>query len=577
MLKTFYVDKTNQTYSDILTAIGLAWLINELMDTQGAIDRDVHIEGKEGCYCLTAYPGVDLNNLEFLIESPICPVKAIPTDFYRDKMPLNIPQVNWNSVDEFLNAAKHDVDELLTRPENLDVLLTINPEAIQGYNGLIFKWWEVRSEQPHVMRIILDMYSKHPSSERLEIAAAQWEETNKSHGWKVNTYITGQQLYNPDQGMGQNETKANKLKSSGKPCINFWLVEWLRTLGFFEVAVPRLVGGAKVKPSERDRKILVISPRNFTFVALNEVMSRFENTLTPEVLSPIRFDIFALIRYLKTLLAYLAEPEHKDELEEVGNIKSRIVSGFYVAYYKNMGKARSLMNLSFMGVPGWIIVHSENDIRYFQNLLDELDGHLFRLNEEHSDVVLLIQYFRDFISGDDLNAFLKFTTEYASHYMRKSEKTPLIRSLSPPLVKRIVTTMGKNYAGIADKTLHPGFHNIARAISESTIIAQWRKTKNNQTYQIRYGLHQELARQSQTPEKFLTVLSEFIQQYNSETSRTQELGRKPWRPLIEATDITDILRLMDEYMDSRMIAQLLIAFGSTFMLTDSEQDNQENK
>ncbi len=582
MMQTYYVDKTNQTFADTLTAFGLARVVNDLMFRQGRSDRHIQIQDCGAFFLLTAEPGVDTQQLDFLLEVPYCPVKVIPTNQYNEeKRPVHIPLVDWDAVSEFLQAAKAGIpkDSLPPRPDRMDILLTINPEAIQGYNGLLFDWWNVRNEQPEIIRIILEMFQGEAPESRLMNAVDCWTEIARKHNWKIDPWTTGQQLYNPDQGMGQNHPKANRVNTGSKPdrYANFWLVEWLRTIGFFEVAVPRLVGKKNERADEKDRKILVVTPHNLTYATIGNIMPKFEEQLTPETLAPLRFDIFAVIRFLKVLLAYLAEPDERDELETIGKIKTRLISGFYVSYYKKMGKARSLMNLSFVGVPGWIEIHSEADVRYFTKLLDELDKHLRQLDEEHSDTSDMIQHFRNFLSGDDLTAFLRFSLGYVSYFMRERERNPFIRPLSTALVERIIVAMGKKYENIGKKDLYPGFHNIARAISESTIIAQWRKVKQqNQTYEIRYGLHQDLARHAHTPEKFLAALGEFVHTYNAETSRAQELGRKPWRPMVESTDIGDLLRMMDVYGNSRMVAQLLIAFGSTFISDASTEENEES-
>src|SRR5690606_31551183 len=99
--------------------------------------------------------------------------------------------------------------------------------------------------------------------------------------------------------------------------------------------------------------------------------------------------------------------------------------------------------------------------------------------------------------------FLKFTTAYASYFMQRREQgyTP---SLSPNFIERIVTIMGKKISELANRQKHTGFHNIAAAIATVTVWAQ--HSDKTSPYKIRYGLHRELARQAQTPEKFAKAI-----------------------------------------------------------------------
>lgn len=580
MYTDFYVDKTNQTYADTLTTFGLARVIQELMFHQGAAEREMRIQDTGNYYHIRCQPGVDENRLEFLRTSPIVLVKAIPTKFYNEeKQPEGIPLVNWDEVTEYLNEVKSKGDNLPPRPEHLDILLTINPEAIQGYNGLLFRWWIVREYQPEIFRLIFDLYSSMPND--VDAAVADWKKLAKAQGWRYAPKISGQQLYNPDQGQGQNEPKADRLNTSKKNKINFWLTEWLRTVGFYAIAMPRLIGDERTPNTRKDRKILVLAPRDTSFADNSMIMSKFQQTMLPD--TAVRFDLFAVIRYLRTLLTYYKEPAQQHRLRTLGNVKKNLVAGFFSAFYKKMGQGRSLMNMSFLSFPGWIEVYSEDDARLYLGLLGELGRLVGQLEESHGEEVTLLQCLRDFLSGDDITKFLEFTTSYAGYYIRQSEKGARVDPVSYELVERIVTIMGKTYADIGDKTKYPGFHKIALAISESTVRAQWRKDKrHNTTYEIRYGLNQELTRKAHNAEQFLEALGEFIHTYNTETARARELGRKPSRDMIEDKDITDVLRMIDDYQNPRMVAQLLVAYGYTFMgmrsdrVMDSNTTQEEN-
>ncbi len=136
------------------------------------------------------------------------------------------------------------------------------------------------------------------------------------------------------------------------------------------------------------------------------------------------------------------------------------------------------------------------------------------------------------------------------------------------------TTASQNK--LTDITYNEGFRHIAYAIRQSTITAQYRRAQlGNRTYEVRYGLGQELMREARYRNKFMVALSEFLQRYNAETSREEEkvankLGRKltledrrkyNLRTSILSTDIDEIADLIDRFESSELIASMLVAYG----------------
>ena len=116
-----------------------------------------------------------------------------------------------------------------------------------------------------------------------------------------------------------------------------------------------------------------------------------------------------------------------------------------------------------------------------------------------------------------------------------------------------------------DKPMSPivqnvGFQHVAEAIRRSTVIPQRLKSKGERTYEIRYGLADELRRHARYPGKFIQVLSDFIQSYNQENVRIYEREHRQLRKDVTAEDLEQVITLMDEY-GATTVAHLLIAFG----------------
>src|SRR5205823_9496416 len=111
-------------------------------------------------------------------------------------------------------------------------------------------------------------------------------------------------------------------------------------------------------------------------------------------------------------------------------------------------------------------------------------------------------------------------------------------------------------------TSNPGFQRIAYAIRQSTVIAQYRRSQEkDRTYEVRYGLGQELAREARYPEKFINALSDFLMNYLTETAREEEklankLGgritpeqrrQRKLRGTVAISDINEIIALMGDF------------------------------
>ena len=130
---------------------------------------------------------------------------------------------------------------------------------------------------------------------------------------------------------------------------------------------------------------------------------------------------------------------------------------------------------------------------------------------------------------------------------------------------------------------NPGFKRIAYAIRQSTVTAQYRWTQqNDRTYEVRYGLGQDLMRKVHHRTDFLCALSEFLLMYNAETAREEEKKvreianktKKPQEPLdkeklyaynlrisVPPEHIDDIAKLIDRTGSSELIGSLLVAYG----------------
>jgi hypothetical protein len=110
----------------------------------------------------------------------------------------------------------------------------------------------------------------------------------------------------------------------------------------------------------------------------------------------------------------------------------------------------------------------------------------------------------------------------------------------------------------------PGFQHIATAIRQSTVTQQYYKVdRDDNTYDVRYGLADELHRHARDNREFIQSLAKFLQEYSQENARVMERNKgKAYRKRIPIStqDIAQVTELVDEH-GAATVANLLIAFG----------------
>jgi hypothetical protein len=208
-------------------------------------------------------------------------------------------------------------------------------------------------------------------------------------------------------------------------------------------------------------------------------------------------------------------------------------------------------------------------------LLNEIDRLTYSIDESHSDGYALLSALRDFLSGSALDPLFAFTNAYAGYYMGRRQRKQYAHQLSTEFIRSVVVGTEEKLTSIFE---NEGFRNIAYAIRQSTVTAQYRDMQGDRRYDVRYGLGQELARKARYPKEFLTALADFLHKYNAETvqvaermnkmGRSEELGRRR----VTTSDIEEVAGLIEIY-GAPLIANLLIAYG--YARVKTEQADQD--
>jgi hypothetical protein len=600
-LQSYYINKTSDTSADTLLAVGFASMLGKVLLSLGKPSKGLTIEDAGPYYevCLpTSIAESDLQHLK-----PFSPLRLLVT------VTQNKKQVGkqGKQLDGFLYEAEQEkskvyhakfkaLEAALRRPEArlnrsrypmLEELEEPDPQlehywAIQqmriasSFNDLLQRWADLEEIQREHIRLLLTLFGS-PDND-IVAAITAWQKLAKEHDLKGNALVTALQLVNPTAGKGANRPKSSTLAEGNQD--GFWLLELLKFVGFMDAAAPYVIRGSK------DRKTYVLQPRIIELGTLQGMMRTFRSVCWSSTV--VKLDIMAALRFAQTFVTLreqaLKGQAEEDEFSDEAQLYS-IAQGFEVLSFKDMGSAYATMNVSHINLPQWLPkIKTPGDANQALAILKEHLQIIQQIRtskgEEGSEEYELLRFYRDFLSGHDLRPFWKFTTAYSSYLIsqREHEKNPRrwIRQLSIAGLENLLemnsTAEQKKLTGITEKA---GFRRIAYAIRQSTVWAQRRRSQeSDRTYEVRYGLGQELMREARYREKFIAALSTFLTQYNAETAREEEkLANRLTHPItpqdrrthklrgsVAYTDIDEIVALVDEF-GSETVCSLLVAYG----------------
>ncbi len=614
-MSVYYVDKSTGTAADTLLMAGFATMLDQVHYATGHGTPELVIEDSGPYWQIRA--GVDLtdDDLERLAPFELLRLLITPTqrkalgehasgfDYeqqqqqrtryfeLRAALPdkYRLPGTNMSSDDPGLQMQLDRVAAARPSPE-LPLFAAINQmKAATSYNDLVQRWQKLLADvtvfRAHV-RLLLRLFrtTPNPTDEVLPEFAALTEQ--RGLGKPDATLL---QITNPTTGKGLNRAKADGLTLGG--ISGFWLFELLKFVGFFAVALPQ-----RIQDSD-DRKTYVLRVQEVSYHHLQQIMPEFREVLWQN--SPVKLDILAAL-YLARLLI----EKHRDAFKQIADAQRRrhrrhrhsqpllidLIQGLDVVFYKSLGSAVATMNLSFVALPDWLPLPDTLDEaqRYIAReprpgLLTEHIAIISRLEENKGDEEALVQYYRDFLSSRDplLSAFFAFCRGYASLAMRhlaRNEYVPLFSTENLEVLMTARDTQHPQEPPLTPILQREGLRNIARAIRESTIRAQYRVAQeNDRRYEIAYGLGQELARSLNQRGQFIATLMDFVRRYNAETAREEEKVARDHggkitpevrranrlRRLVTTEDVEDLVAVIDEY-DHKVVGNLLLAYGYAF-------------
>ena len=563
--RVYYAEKRSGTFADVLLAYGLAAILDEILaqalgrETRRRVwirdagpyyavmlEQPLQPEWAENCTYF-ASPAAYVTTGR--TEPPPAGVRARDVDETWGQFRT------YQAVRERVRGASEITDDLRRQVEDaqpphdwavVTLLGDTRMQALTTYNRAVAQWALTRDYFNFNLQTILEMSAVLNAD--LDAIADNWRRTVRVPG--VRCDLTALQLLNPHQGKGQNQAKANVLDMDN--LRSFWLLEYLKAVGLWLCAAPRIVQG------DTDRKIYVLAPLNVTLATHQAVFETFSTRLWNE--TAVKMDCIAALLYTDTLLEY-SEAGQYDELDFEGYGPENVVAGFHVVQYKLLSRnAYTAISLAFLGLPAWTgEVHSRQEVLDLRKVIQEHREVIDSIDEGRSDGYNLLLGYRDFLSGQRWNDFFVFAAGYSHYAMSRMAQgqrwVPLFTTTS---LRRLIMATNKPLTVIVE---NPGFQNVAYAIRHSTVIPQSRKAQGKDTlYEIRYGLGMDMKRKATVRDDFVIALADFMQSYNQENSQVFEKNRQQMRRDLRTTDVEEVVRLVDAY-GPEVVANLLVAYG----------------
>lgn len=569
---TYFVDKSTITLADPLAAYGLATILKNIIPDE--VEPDIRIKDNGPYYSIVLSEPIQAawvenvayfhNGVEFILTDRMKTEGTYPKDlanlieyeFYKQRRAEYFEARKQLPKEALRPGATVDEHPILATiqslepPPNWEIWAQVNQmSAITAYNGMVLAWHESRVCFAETLKLILKMCAASPND--VEEAMEGWKKLAKTYQLPTKPLAAATQVYNPSTGKGSNRSKADNLTIGGQD--NFWLLEYMKLVGMPHAGLPRVVRGVK------DRKTYVLLPKNIKLSTSNKVFRDFQKVMWAN--SAIKMDIMAALKYTQVFLTQWQTGQLSEIDQMMGAQPGDYVQGLATVFYKDMGSALAVLNQSTINLPRWAKqVTTKEESAIFISILKEHEQIIQTFKEDRGLEYDLLGQYRQFLSSGDLRDFFEFTGAYSSYLTNKIEGREYVNQFTTINLEALMKSRNEKLTPILE---NEGFKNVAQAIRQATVNAQWAKIKGQRVYEIHYGLGQELKRKANYNDEFVQALTEFMQSYNQENVQMVERhkGNPPRRrKQLTTEDIAQVISLIDEY-GAKTVGNLLIAFG----------------
>jgi hypothetical protein len=535
------VPKNTGTHADVLAAVGLGEILAEALGSREAVT----ILDEGPAFLLRAIRPVterDILGLRAGAGYPFLKTKGSPPASVSDVLDYGVEKARfdrWRGERQALKKAAKGESEIA------EILADLAPRPDWRH------WQVVNTLQGDGATNAMAVAATDAGFPSEMVAALRdFVASGKSGApWKVSLV----QIFSPTAGKGYSRLKPDSTARNALP--DHWcdpLLEWARHRGYFSAAAPQFMGD--------DIRIFTPVPAEISIAHLHLITARLNAQYLPGDVRPKRDALAALV--VARLLI-----EHSDlrggPVPLAKRRLNRIISGLTVAHYQSLGQAKALSETGAIGIPGWFEIA---DGPAADQLLESLEEHrsvISGLRDDHSDEIGLLGTYRRFLEmrGDNaVDALLDFAAAYGHFALRiraQNQKRRPFQLRARNLERLIMSTVPRYGVILKDA----GLRAVADAIRNSTVLAQYWKSKGQDHREVRYDILPDLRRKRLLSRgAFLEALSDFIVAYNAENARRREMG-KPAPGSVTDVEFGAIATLIDEHGAS-LIGAMVCALGT---------------
>jgi hypothetical protein len=565
-IRCFRVIKSTDTHADVLTAVGLAGLLQDLFDEPIVVED-------EGASFRVTLPVALPATLSRLPHSPRYPwiqgrsEVQVPHSLRAVNMSSEFERVKrWSENRRKLRGQQH-ADPALLQAVQEDVPLPrwrllppLTPTKLKGG-----KTWN---------RVAESIAAASAETFRADVLKSL---RGMAHGSrpKLRWPATSNGLFCPAQIKGFNEMKPQGTSRGSMPVDPF--EEWLRYHGYWSCA--------DVVSDSDNIRVYVPIPMRLTPRALDRLALELEKQSLPGC-GP-KSDTLAVLA-LARLLIERSEEYHTPEIEPFpgltlrsGESPANLVSGLYVTHYaKTSRQAYGVRSMTVLALPGWFPINTSEDASVWLGVLREHDRIVMGLRDDRSDEIGLLLSYRRFLErrGDAaIWALIEFKEQYGAFVMRANGSRLSGRMRWTPRftdehLRRILMGTDSHLVEIMND---PGFEAVARAVRQATVTSQNRRARQQEVWrEIRYDLLHDIHRTRKVPgNAFVECITQFISRYNYENARRREMTKNPKAAPANITDeeLKSFVALIGRH-GAAVVGAMLAAYGTCKEKWEPEED-----
>jgi hypothetical protein len=575
-MNTFKIEKRTGTYSDLLETYGFANILSKILDRANFSDVDISISD-EGLY-YEVITNISISDeiisklsyfplFRYIKQKPETDVSQFSDYFdypvqkeWKKERQKNLLQVyseysgkeKKSERDRRIQEVEHIYENEKRIDSALDVYAQINsPNNFPSFEKL---YQNLRNNKElfsqFVSEIIHSYGDEHYNSKDFE---------KKIKNLSFSKTVTATQLYNPNQGQGLNKPKADGLNR--KNFDSSWISESLKVSGALSDMICQLV---KVG-SSYDLKVFVPEYKQINYRYKVSLIPKFKKHLKGN--TPIEIDILNILLLTQMVI------EHSGFMGRRKKVKD-IVAGLHSVYQKDLGQNKAVVNIGFIQVPNFIEISNKEENQIWLEILQE-QRQIIGSIKELGDTTQGLLLYRSFISGSDINSFLKFSYWYAIYLSSQLSNKKYARAFSIETLNQFYKCMDTNELKLSEIISNVGFNAVAGAIRKSTVTLQY-TPKESRKYDVRYGVAQTLQNKSKSKEDLAEFIGEFIALYNSETARQAEKTGSSLRASVRENELVEFYTLLDSF-PSKLVGALLASYGFALKAKDATKPEEQEE